>query len=73
MFIESKSRFEWKRYLYFSEIFNQTPLHFAAQGGHLSVVEYLVDQKADINARDHHTETVFLILLLFIMLLEKAT
>jgi len=28
-----------------------TPIHYAAQRGHLSVVEYLVNQKADINAR----------------------
>ena len=27
-----------------------TPLHYAAENGHLSVVEYLVNQKADINA-----------------------
>jgi len=29
------------------------PLHFSARYGHLSVVEYLVDQKADINAKDN--------------------
>jgi len=29
-----------------------TPLHWAAANGHLSVVEYLVNQKADINAKD---------------------
>jgi len=28
-----------------------TPLHNAAREGHLSVVEYLVNQKADINAQ----------------------
>jgi len=28
-----------------------TPLHYAARYGHLSVVEYLVNQKADINAQ----------------------
>jgi len=33
-------------------IFNQTPLHYAANNGHLSVVEYLVNQKTDINAKD---------------------
>jgi len=27
---------------------NGTPLHLAAQKGHLSVVEYLVNQKAEI-------------------------
>ena len=30
-----------------------TPLHFAAQNGHLSVVEYLVNQKADLNAKNN--------------------
>jgi len=28
-----------------------TPLHYASDGDHLSVVEYLVNQKADINAK----------------------
>jgi len=32
-------------------LFNMTPLHNAAQRGHLSVVEFLVNQKADINAK----------------------
>jgi len=31
--------------------YNQTPLHWAARYGHLSVVEYLLNQKADINAQ----------------------
>jgi len=30
-----------------------TLLHYAAYNGHLSVVEYLVDQKADINSIDN--------------------
>jgi len=34
-----------------------TPLHYAAQQGHLSVVEYLVNQKADINAKGHYDWT----------------
>ena len=29
---------------------NYTPLHYAAENGHLSVVEYLVNHRADINA-----------------------
>jgi len=33
-------------------IFNQTPLHLAVQNGRLSVVKYLVNQKADINVKD---------------------
>ena len=31
-------------------IFDRTPLHFAAENGHLSVVEYLFNQKANINS-----------------------
>jgi len=46
-----------------------TPLHRAAQNGHLSVVEYLVNQKADINAKNTSVEFLYLIILLFIMLL----
>jgi len=30
---------------------NSTPLHFSSRYGHLSVVEYLVNQKADINSQ----------------------
>jgi len=30
--------------------FKYTPLHWAAENGHLSVVEYLVTHNADINA-----------------------
>jgi len=33
-------------------IFDWTPLHYSAQFGQLSVVEYLVNQKADINAKN---------------------
>jgi len=33
-------------------LFNYTPLHYAARYGHLSVVEYLVNQKSDINAKN---------------------
>jgi len=33
-----------------------TPLHLAAEKGHLSVVEYLVNQKADINAKNNCVE-----------------
>jgi len=34
-----------------------TPLHCAALNSHLNVVEYLVNQKADINSRDSNGET----------------
>jgi len=29
-----------------------TPLHYSAYNGHLNVVEYLINQKADINSKD---------------------
>ena len=32
-----------------------TPLHFAAYNGHLCVVKYLCNQKADINAKNYRT------------------
>ena len=38
-------------------IFNDTPLHDAAKNGHLSVVEYLVNQKADIDVKNKNGET----------------
>jgi len=38
-----------------------TPLHLAAENGHLSVVEYLVNQKADINATSTSVEFLYLI------------
>jgi len=34
-----------------------TPLHYAAQYGYLSVVEYLVNQKAELNAKDVFNKT----------------
>jgi len=49
-----------------------TPLHFAAQYGHLSVVEYLFNQKAGINAKDVYVEFLYLMRHLFIMLLGMA-
>jgi len=33
-----------------------SPLHYAANKGHLSIVEYLVNQKADINAKTKNAE-----------------
>jgi len=50
----------------------KTPLHCAAIKGHFSVVEYLVRQKADINAKDRGAEFLYLIGLLFIMLLDMV-
>jgi len=38
-----------------------TPLHYAASNDHLSVVEYLVNQKVDINAKDKYVELIYLI------------
>jgi len=49
-----------------------TPLHLAANSGHLCVVEYLVNQKADINAKNTSVQFIDLIILLFIMLLLMA-
>jgi len=50
-------------------MFNKTPLYRAAANGHLSVVEYLVNQKADINAKSKAVEFLCLVRLLFIELL----
>jgi len=47
-------------------------VHVAAEQGHLSVVEYLVNHKADINAKDNCVEFLYFIRLLFIMLLIMA-
>jgi len=38
-----------------------TPLHYASDGDHLSVVEYLVNQKADINVKTYDVEFLYLI------------
>jgi len=38
-----------------------TPLHCAALKGHLSIVEYLVNQKADINAKTNCVEFFYFI------------
>ena len=51
-------------------IFNSTPLHLATANGYLCVVEFLVNQKADINAKISNTEFIFLIGLLYILLLQ---
>jgi len=49
-----------------------TPLHYAATNGHLSVVEYLVNHKVDINVKTYDVEFLYLIGLLFIMLLKMV-
>jgi len=51
---------------------NSTPLHFSSRYGHLNVVEYLVNQKADINAKNDWVAFFYLMILLFIMLLKKV-
>jgi len=47
----------------------KTPLHYAARKGHLSVVDYLINQKVDINAKDNSVEFLYFIGLLYIGLL----
>jgi len=51
---------------------NQTPLHRAARDGFLDVVEYLVNQKADINSIGCSDELFRLMILLFIGLLKMV-
>jgi len=48
---------------------NLPPLHFSTRHDHLSVVEYLVNQIADINAKTKDVECLILLRLLFILLL----
>jgi len=43
------------------------PLHFAASNGHLSVIEYLVNQKADVNVKTKDAIRSFFLGLRFIM------
>jgi len=38
-------------------IFGWTPLHFASDKGFLSIVEYLVNQKADVNSKNNDGQT----------------
>jgi len=51
---------------------DSTPLHFSSMFGHLSVVEYLLYKKADVNAKDSRVEFFYLMRLLFIMLLRMV-
>jgi len=51
-------------------VFNDIPLHFAAREGHLSVVEYLANNNADINAKNSDVVLEYKIILLYIMLLD---
>jgi len=50
----------------------QSFLHWAAQNGHLGAVKCLVNQKADINAKDYRVGFLYLIGLLLIMLLKMV-
>jgi len=45
---------------------NWTPLHFAADNGHLNIVEYLVNNHADIEATNNSVIYLCFIELLFI-------
>ena len=49
---------------------NSSPLHFSSRFGHLSVVEYLLNQKADINMKNKYFRLLNFFRLLFIMLLS---
>ena len=42
-----------------------SPIHLAALEGHLSVVEFLVNQKADLNSKNGSFKMLFIIKLLF--------
>jgi len=48
------------------DYYGWTPLDLASKNGHLSVVEYLVNQKVDMNTNDYHYVFLYLIGLLFI-------
>ena len=37
-------------------IFQSSPLHWSAENGHLSVVEYLIKNGADINDKDNDVD-----------------
>jgi len=45
-----------------------TPLHYAAMNGHLSVVQYLLNQKFEINVKDKGVDILNLIKPLSILL-----
>lgn len=49
------------RYCFYTLFFSlnqMTPLHIAAEEGHMDIVQYLVDSQAHINARDNHRVSV---------------
>jgi len=54
-------------------IFNRIPLHYAASNGHIFIVECLIANKANINAKDIDVLSQHLIILLYIMLQEMDT
>jgi len=49
-----------------------TPLHFATVKGHLDIVEYLINHKANINAKSEDIGILYEVIPLFIMLLKKV-
>ena len=38
--------------------YEQTPLHYACENGHLTIAEYLISKGANVNANDHCGEYV---------------
>jgi len=50
-----------QRIIRLSIFFPWTPLHRASKKGHLSVVEYLVNQKAEMNVKNKDGKTPLLV------------
>ena len=49
MFVNGSKRFSMHVEVLF---FQKTPMHWAAKNGHTEILEILLENKADVNARD---------------------